>query len=429
MKKFYFLSLMLALALQATAQVWDGAASTTWTNGDGSENNPYLIETPAQLAYLSAQVGSGNAFAGKYFRQMNDLNMGDKEFPVIGKYDKSTDSQTQQTVDNSCYFKGTFDGNHKTIDHLLITKAPEATGSIGGQPVSLGGVALFACSTEGTVIKNITIGKNSKIAVDGEVVGSIIGKMEGGLLENCINLSPVSASTIGGGLVGATTDASIIRYCANKGTVTLAGMVCGGIVGQTEKGTTIQACYNTGTVTSNYVYCGGIVGLTFDNSVVKNCYNTGKVTGVANFLGKPHAIIGENDGGKAISADNYYVKELSNVDDPLATDVTEAELKANEILEKLNKNLDAKSFVADSKNQNNGFPVFAWEQGEVTGVAAVQTSADIALNGRSISGAQSLTIYDLSGRIVAKGTNITLSKGGIYLISAPKQPTLKVVVK
>ena len=110
MKKFYFLSLMLALALQATAQVWDGAASATWTNGDGSENNPYLIETPAQLVYLSAQVGSGNTFAGKYFRQMNDLNMGDKEFPVIGKYDKSTDSQTQQTVDNSCYFKGT---NHR----------------------------------------------------------------------------------------------------------------------------------------------------------------------------------------------------------------------------------------------------------------------------------------------------------------------------
>lgn len=429
MKKFYFLSLMFALALQATAQVWDGVTSQVWTRGEGSQSNPYLIETPAHLAYFSASIGRGEAYAGKYFRLVNDLNMGDKEFPVIGKYNKITDSQTQVTVDSSFYFKGTFDGNHKTIDHLLITKAPAATGSIAGQALSLGGVALFACSTEGTVIKNVTIGANSMINVDGEVVGSIIGKMEGGLLENCVNLGTVKAGTIGGGLVGATTDGSIIRYCANKGVVTVAGMVAGGIVGQIEKGTTILACYNAGAVTSGYVYCGGIVGVTYDNSVVKNCYNTGKVTAVKNFLSTPHAIIGDNDAGKTTTADNYYVAALSGVEEPLATSVTEAEFKSNDMIEKLNKNLDATVFVADSKNQNGGFPAFAWEQSEVTGIAAAQIQANIELNGRNISSSQLLTIYDLSGRVVVKGNNVTLPDGGIYLISAPQQPTMKVLVK
>lgn len=52
MKKFYFLSLMFALVLQATAQVWDGVTSQVWTQGEGSQSNPYLIETPAHLAYF-----------------------------------------------------------------------------------------------------------------------------------------------------------------------------------------------------------------------------------------------------------------------------------------------------------------------------------------------------------------------------------------
>ena len=146
-------------------------------------------------------------------------------------------------------------------------------------------------------------------------------------------------------------------------------------------------------------------------------------------MSTPHAIIGDNDAGKTTTADNYYVAALSGVEEPLATAVTEAEFKSNDMIEKLNKNLDATVFVADSKNKNGGFPAFAWEQSEVTGIAAAQIQANIELNGRNISSSQLLTIYDLSGRVVVKGNNVTLPDGGIYLISAPQQPTMKVLVK
>lgn len=430
MKKFYFLSfILLFFVQQVSAQVWDGVASNPWTSGDGSESNPFLIETPAQLAYFSYQVGQGHAFEGKFFRQINDLNMGDKEFPVIGKYDKGTDSQTQQTIDDSYYFKGTFDGNHKTIDHLRITKAPSATGSIGGVSTSLGGTALFACITDGSVVKNITIGVNSHIMVDGEIVAGVIGVMEGGLLENSMNLGTVSCATFCGGLVGYANGSSVIRNCANKGSVSTKGMICGGIVGQMEKTASVQACYNLGPVTGKSFFVGGIAGICYDKVSVKNCYNIGKVDGPTSFMGKPHAIIGEIDGNKVLTADNYYVETLTGVSETVATAVSEDDLKSAALLEKLNKDLNSKVFVADSKNQNGGFPVFNWEQTALTGIATALSVSGITLNGRNIYSPTKVSVVDMSGRVVASGKDIHLTNGGVYLILVDKQPTLKVIVR
>ena len=60
-------------------QTWDGTASEAWTNGSGTEADPYLIETPAHLKYLSAQVAAGNTYEGVYFF----LNLHRKNFGVL----------------------------------------------------------------------------------------------------------------------------------------------------------------------------------------------------------------------------------------------------------------------------------------------------------------------------------------------------------
>ena len=52
MKKIFTALFAFVATLTASAQAWDGTAAI-WTNGDGTEANPYLIETPAKLAYLS----------------------------------------------------------------------------------------------------------------------------------------------------------------------------------------------------------------------------------------------------------------------------------------------------------------------------------------------------------------------------------------
>src|SRR3712207_1208576 len=328
MKKIYFLLAMLAFVFTASAQSWDGVTATLWVNGDGSAANPYLIEKPEQLAYLSKSVGEGESYEGKNFLLTANLDMGGKEFPVIGKYDKSIDSETNITTDESLYFKGVFDGGYNTIDNLLITKAPETTGSLNGQAMSLGGVALFSCTTDGSVIKNVVIGANSKVNVEGDVVGSIIGVMEGGTLENSLNLASVTSFTFAGGLVGTMTGSASIRNCANRGNVTASGMVCGGIVGQMEQTSAVVGCCNRGVVTGSSYYVGGIAGIAYDQTVVNNCYCAAKVSGPSSFMGKPGAIIGERDRNEIVSENDYFVQALTAVDDAKATAIEENELKS-----------------------------------------------------------------------------------------------------
>lgn len=429
MKKFYALLLMLTAMGQAWAQAWDGTTASMWTSGEGTQSAPYLIEQPAHLAYLSKRVGEGETFEGKYFKVANNLDMGGLEFPVIGKYDKSVDSQTNETKDASLYFKGVFDGNHKEIDHLLITKAPETTGSIAGQSVSLGGVALFACTADGSVVRNVTIGKNSQIKVDGEIVAAIIGVMEGGVLENSANYASISATTFGGGLVGFMTGTSTMQYCTNKGVVNTAGMICGGIVSQIEKGATIKGCYNTAAVTGGSYYVGGIVGITYDQVQVKNCYNVGAVKGPESFLSKPHAIIGDNDGKKAICANNYYVKQLTGVDDEAGTTQTRGQFKQEEAVNGLNNELDVKAFVLDTENVNKGFPILSWEKTSTTAIHQLSADHDVQINGHDIACNKTSTVYDLKGRVVATGKRMHIATPGIYVLSCPGAPAQKVVIR
>lgn len=49
-----------------------------------TQADPYLISNGEELAYLSAQVASGNAFAGKHVTLAANLDMGNVAFTPIG---------------------------------------------------------------------------------------------------------------------------------------------------------------------------------------------------------------------------------------------------------------------------------------------------------------------------------------------------------
>ena len=423
MKKIYSLLSVLVLTLTAFAQTWDGISRTTWTTGDGTATNPYLIETPENLVYLSDMVAGGETFAGKFFRLAANLDMGSKEFPAIGKFDKGTNSATGQEEENSLYFLGVLDGDYKTIDNLLITKAPATTGAIGDLPMSLGGVGLFACANTGTIIRNLIIGAGSVVNVESDVVGAFIGKMEGGILENCANLGTVNGSSMTGGLVGAMTGSSTIRHSVNKGVVATTGMMASGIVSQMEKNAQVVGCYNTGAVNGASFYTGGILGLIWDNSVVSNVYNIGKVSGGSTFMGAPQAIVSDVDGDSFRIEKAFYVQALTVVDDHYGTGKTADEMKADDILTALNTGIDGIAFVKDEAGINNGFPILSWETGVVNGISDLKTvNPAKATTGNAV-------VRDLSGKMVATGANALPAKAGIYLVSRPGQPTVKVIVK
>ena len=91
MKRLYLLSaLMLIMAVtmlpqntKAQAPVWDGTWET-WTQGSGTQADPYLIETPQHLAWLARQVNNGvSMYNGVYFRLTNDLDLNSEEWTLI----------------------------------------------------------------------------------------------------------------------------------------------------------------------------------------------------------------------------------------------------------------------------------------------------------------------------------------------------------
>lgn len=65
-KFFVFVMMLLSVVNVSATDVWDGT-STAWTKGDGTESNPYQLETASQLAYLATKVNAGTSYEGTHF--------------------------------------------------------------------------------------------------------------------------------------------------------------------------------------------------------------------------------------------------------------------------------------------------------------------------------------------------------------------------
>ena len=76
-------------------------------SGSGTKQDPYRINDEWDLCRLEDRVNAGNDFKGKYFKLMNDINLGGKIWYPIG-------------VKSTTPFAGIFDGNDKTIKNMSI---------------------------------------------------------------------------------------------------------------------------------------------------------------------------------------------------------------------------------------------------------------------------------------------------------------------
>ena len=96
-------------------EVWDGTVATHFANGQGTRADPYIINKPAQLAYLAKQLKVKNSsYATKYYRLEANLDMRRFEWTPIG-------------TGNSA-FSGHFDGNGHVIRNLSFSKFTSAKG-------------------------------------------------------------------------------------------------------------------------------------------------------------------------------------------------------------------------------------------------------------------------------------------------------------
>lgn len=354
MKNFYKkLSFVMVMGISLSSYAaWNGDA-TAWTQGDGSEQNPFLIENEAQLSHLQQTVTAGETYQGKYFRMTADLDMGGKQMPSIGHYNDYTTQENPELVRESKVFRGTFDGDFHTIDNLtIVSNNAEAT---------LGGLGLFAVSYPETRICNLTLGQG--VTVEGsefDNVGGFVGYSAGGNVENCRILGTVNGGGMNvGGIVGSVEESMTITGCVNAGRL-VGHSFAGGIVGYANL-SKIQNCYSSAVISCPLAsWVGGILGWAVE-STVNNCYAIGPVEAEVGSIWMPGKSPICSELEKSTAADCYYVEALTGCK-PLSeqagvTAVTEEEMKAADMIAKLNANLSANAWGAGA----DGFPALLWE--------------------------------------------------------------------
>ena len=418
-KKLSFVMVM-GISLSSYA-AWNGDA-TAWTQGDGSEQNPFLIENEAQLSHLQQTVTAGETYQGKFFRLTADLDMAGKQMPSIGNYNDYTTQENPELVRESKVFRGTFDGNFHTIDNLTIVN--------NNADPSLGGVGLFAVSYPETYICNLILGKN--VTIEGSDFGCVagfVGYGSGGKVENCRFMGLVNGGSMNaGGIVGAAEVAMTISGCVNTGKL-VGHSFAGGIAGSVSM-SNVQNCYSSATISCPLAYwVAGIVGWA-EQSTVYNCYAIGSVEAEvgSSFLPGKSPICSELE--KSSASDCYYVEALTGCK-PLSeqagvTAVTEEEMKAADMIAKLNANLSANAWGAGA----DGFPALLWEidgtgsiesAGATAGIEIVKEGDRLVVVSATGERAR-LSVYDITGKaivtaVVSDGDCVTVPGKGVCIVA------------
>ena len=238
------------------------------TEGEG-DSKVYLINNERDLARLAAYVNSGHETEGKTFKQNADITLTAAHTSIGGYFEGY-----------NRYFKGTYDGNNKTISNLIVN-APNRNFQ-----------GLFGY-TYNAVIKNVTLA-NCNITGK-QCTGGIVGYASSTTIENCHVRGNISAkesdASKHGGIVGYATSASITG-CTVIGTIStsVSNDSYGGILGDASYSVTITSCENAANILGDGQKHGGIVGRDNNGSnKFKYCLNTGVVNG-NQFVG---AIAGE----------------------------------------------------------------------------------------------------------------------------------------
>ena len=246
---------------------WDGLSTAQPSLQNpaqaNSEDNPYIIDSAAKLAYLSENYAWANK---KYFLQTENLDLANHPWTPINN-----------TNGDRAYY---YDGGEHTISNLYINTS-EQTLSFNNY-LGLFGV-VGGSSSNHCYIKNLGI-VNSSIAGEGpHYVGAVVGYTEYTDITNCYNektdITMTGSSQYVGGVAGYNKEGTI-SGSYNTGTVSGERYV-GGVAGWNNNGETISGSYNTGTVSGEH----DVGGITGKGAAIINCYNIGTISGTGQGVG------------------------------------------------------------------------------------------------------------------------------------------------
>lgn len=392
-----FLALLLVLTM--VFSLMPAALAADMLSGSGTEDDPYLLATAADLKAFRDMVNA-EASSKLCATLTADIDLGGEAWTP---FEPSSGFVTEA-------YAGTFDGANHTIKGLSVNSTSKS------------GVGFFG-TVHGATIKNLQIAGNI-YSTNSSCVGGIVGRTQGNVtIDGCSFSGSVTATKAGmtngaGGIAGRVNAGTLaVTNCANLSDVTGSGSTAGilGYAGNTK--VTIENCYNSGAI-SGQNYASGIcsigTGKNGKTGKIGNCYNVGTITGTSD--GAYYAGISANFQG-AIS-NSYYAapveeKLMSNAT-ATATAITSPEGLADKL---------GSAFKEDTAGANNGYPILVWQAGEV-----VQPDPRIELTGpdtlwRTNTEPQPQTTITAACKDMDEDTHVdwTLTEGeGIVTLETPE---------
>ena len=237
---------------------WKGGVDTSWYDLNKSS---FTISTPDQLAGLAQIVNKGtDDFDNKTITLSADLDMGNHLWTPIGNIVTPINNEYIGKESGYNLFKGTFNGNGKTISNLTIDCSTDSSTGSG----------LFGVVGGGALITDLTIENCEAMGGSSSFfVGSFVG-----LIPHCVSGNPTEDDTVN------------LEKLNLTGSVRIQGAASfGGIVGRnhTASRISIKNCHvdaATGSFLRGVVggpsIMGGIIGAAYGThgnnaNVIENC--------------------------------------------------------------------------------------------------------------------------------------------------------------
>ena len=216
-------------------KVWTGKIAKNYASGTGAVNDPYIIETPEQLALMAyTSVQNPVATSGVYYKLTADIKLNDTS--ASEWYEKDGVNEWFYGYGyRSVGFLGYFDGNGYTVDGICYknirnTKSYGLIHTVGGSCVvekvavknlysttgdgsygTLGAISGFVSRSANTAVKptiRYCISDSSNIYATTCTLGGILGHACMGVkIENCLSLAEIPYKSNRGTILG-TSDTS-----------------------------------------------------------------------------------------------------------------------------------------------------------------------------------------------------------------------------
>ncbi len=254
-------ALLSVSAFAAESTAWDGTAVSASLAGEGTEASPYLVSSAADLAYIAKQADNDNKneFAGKYFKQTADIDLGGKVWKPIGG--------------TQVFFRGIYDGNGHTVSGLncdtiknnLKKDDPKYDSEYNKYAGLFGRVAGPDDDSYVASIKNLTV--SGSLVRSNAFSAPIAAYAKNGVqIINCRSSVEHIDGTPAGGIVGR------IDYDEYNGKAKnyIIGCVSDSVIFTDGN---VSEDGNTG---RSYTYVGGIVGVA-TNTAISFCTNNCKI--------------------------------------------------------------------------------------------------------------------------------------------------------